>query len=260
MKAVFLTSSFNNYTKIGKQKVATKIDNTNHFVDRLKLFLPIINSVAFVSSNPDDFEKTDNYVQIFLESFALEGYNIKNAFILDHRIKENIKDVILKSDLIIAMGGHVPTQNRYMKEISLKEILKEYNGVYIGQSAGSMNACESVYVQPETKEEFYDKNFNKNLTGLGLTDIMIMPHTNNAKKYEIDGTTQYDMCLQDSYIFHHYGIVDSGFVEILDNSIRFYGETIYFSNGTNKTLCKNGQIYDLLESQLKNNFNLYKKP
>lgn len=241
MKTVFLTSSFNNYTKINGEKVATKIDNTNHFMDRLRLSVPKIDNIVFVSSNPDGYEKTDDYAKIILQSLKLENYDIKNVTILDNRFKGDIKNAILNADVVLAMGGHVPTQNKFMHKIDLPKILKEYKGVYIGQSAGSMNASKIVYSQPEEKEEFYDPNYNKKLVGLGLTDIIIMPHMNNATKYEIDGTTQYDMCLKDSYDFHHYGIVDSGFVEIADNTTTVWGRTTYFCNGKETLVCKNGE-------------------
>ena len=50
------------------------------------------------------------------------------------------------TDLIILAGGHVPTQNRYFQEINLKSLLKNYQGVILGISAGTMNSAETVAV------------------------------------------------------------------------------------------------------------------
>lgn len=38
---------------------------------------------------------------------------------------------------------------KYFEEIGLREILKDYNGVIIGQSAGSLNLATIVVCAPE---------------------------------------------------------------------------------------------------------------
>ena len=48
------------------------------------------------------------------------------------------KEKLLNYDVILLAGGHVPTQNCYFKEIDLKEKIKDFQGIVIGISAGSM--------------------------------------------------------------------------------------------------------------------------
>lgn len=241
MKAIFLISNFCNYHKENGVKVANKCNNSNHFIDELRKVEKTFKSVALIASDPDNFKKSAEYAGLIVDALNLDGFKIENKNIIDHSFDGNIKDTVLASDLVILMGGHVPTQNKYFKEIGLKDILSKYDGVVIGQSAGSMNAAEMVYCQPESYEEFYDKNFQKSLIGLGLTKLKIMPHINNAKIDEIDGTTTMDMCLKDSYLYPHLGIVDSGFVEIKDGIDSVFGQAIYIKNGEIVSVCENGQ-------------------
>ena len=242
---LFLTSSLDCYRKTENGKEATRCNNINHFVDRLKAHTNKIRNFVFIASNPDGASKTDEYSSIIVKALNLDGFGIQNVIIMDHRFDGDIEDVILSADCVFLAGGHVPTQNAYFNEIKLKQILKNYNGIVIGQSAGSMNCAEEVYVQPECREEFYDKSFKKLITGLGLTKIKVMPHMNRAMTDEIDGTTAYDMCLEDSKTITHYGITDSGFIEISGGKALSFGATVLFKDGECIRLCENGESVEV---------------
>jgi len=69
----------------------------------------------------------------------------------------------------ILTGGHVPTQNSFMKKLQLKEKLQDWNGLIIAWSAGSMNCAEMVYAGPEFPGEAVDPNYQRWITGLGIT-------------------------------------------------------------------------------------------
>ena len=245
MKKLFLTSWIGGYDRADETKTPIKLNNTNHFVDRLRLACPKINSITYIASNPADFEKCDDHSSRLMANLRLEGFEPNNIFIVDDRTDFDIKSAIDNSDIVFLAGGHVPTQNKFFKRIGLKEILQDYNGVVIGQSAGSMNCAEVVYVQPEEPEDFADPNFEIQISGLGLTKYNIMPHINFAKDYEYDGVTVYDMCIKDSENIYHYGIVDGGFLEIDDKSAMSYGETYLFKDGVCRRLCGNGQSIEV---------------
>lgn len=263
MKVLFLTSSLGCYDKItiGDEtiKQVKKCDNTNHFIDRLKSYSKKLNNVVFLASNPDDREKSIGYSGLTIQSLNLDDFEIKNASIIDHNFDGNIKDAILSADCVILMGGNVPTQNRYFKEIGLKEILEQYSGIVIGQSAGSMNCSKIVYTQPEKDEEFEDDTYQRQISGLGLVNFPIMPHINDANEVdELGHQTVMQMCLEDSYTIPHYGIVDYGFIEVVNGKATAYGETFYISNGKCVKICDNGETLDLNEEVLFSNFELNK--
>ncbi|MBQ7798443.1 MAG: Type 1 glutamine amidotransferase-like domain-containing protein [Clostridia bacterium] len=238
---LFLTSSLDCYRKTENGKEATKCNNLNHFVDRLKSYKQKIRNFVFIPGYPDGASKTDEYSNIIIQALNFDGFGIENLVIIDHRFDGNIEKTILSADCVFLGGGHVPTQNAYFKEIGLKQILDKYDGVVIGQSAGSMNCAEIVYAQPEIEEEFYDKSFKKLITGLGLTEIKVMPHMNRAKTDCIDGITTYDMCLEDSKTITHYGISDSGFIEINGDKAISFGPTVLFKGGKCIELCGEGE-------------------
>lgn len=245
MKAIFLTSSLNNYYKENGVTVAINIDNSNSFVTNLKKVNENIKKICFIPSSPKNKEKTKAYSDIVFKSFNLDC-GCKECVVIDEDSK-NIKEEILSSDLVFLLGGHVPTQNEFIKKINLKEILKDYEGIVVGQSAGSMNCSETVYIQPECEEEMLDKDFDKLATGLGLTKLIVMPHINRAKTDELLGVSAYDMCLEDSKYIPHIGFVDSGFIQIDENGINLYGEGYLFKDGKCTKICKNGETINLEE-------------
>ena len=220
MKAIFLTSNLGSYkidVKNGQPFTQViKCNNSNHFIDRLKAVSTKYDNLVFIASNPDKTNKTDEYASIIFNSLNLDDFKIKNLTIIDHRFSENIEQTFLSADLLFLAGGNVPTQNNYFKEINLKEILKKYKGVLIGQSAGSMNCSKVVYTQPETDEEFNDPNYNRQISGLGLIDFSVMPHMNFADNVDEKGHPSImQRCLEDSFSNPHYGICDYGFIEVL---------------------------------------------
>lgn len=242
MKRIFLTSSLGGYTKtIQGNEVVEKIikcDNTNGFIDRLKQVVPKISTFVFIASNPDGVEKTDKYAYNIVKALNLDDFEIKNLTTIDHRFNGDIEKTILTADVVFLAGGNVPTQNKYFKEIGLKEILKQYQGVLVGQSAGSMNCSDIVYAQPEEFEEFEDSNFQREIRGLGLVNFTIMPHMNSANEIDEFGhPTVMQMCLEDSFKIPHYGICDYGFIEINDNKAVAYGKTFFIKNGSCVELC-----------------------
>lgn len=251
MRRIFLTSSLGGYRKVVKGdktiKEIIKCDNSNNFIDRLKDVVPRIKSFVFIASNPDNPKKTDEYSNTIVKALNLDGFGIEDVYIIDHRTMGNIPKIINSSDMVFLAGGNVPIQNKYFNEINLKSILNKYNGVLIGQSAGSMNCSKIVYTQPEEDEEFEDKNYKRKLTGLGLVDFTIMPHINSANKIDEKGhPSAMQMCLEDSYQMPHYGICDYGFIEIHGDSAIAYGKTFVIKNGECIQICEDKEKIKLL--------------
>ena len=256
MKAIFLTSSLGGYKKVKKGnevvKEIVKCDNSNSFIDRLKLISPKINTFVFIASNPNGFNKTDEYANIIINALNLDGFEIKNLKIIDNRFDGDLENIILSADVVFLAGGNVSTQNNYFKEIKLKSILEKYQGVLIGQSAGSMNCSKIVYTQPEEDYEFEDENYQRQISGLGLVDFAIMPHMNYANEVDEQGhSSVMQMCLEDSFSIPHYGICDYGFIEIKDNKTISYGKTLLIKNGKCIELCGDKEKTEILQDHLK---------
>ena len=115
------------------------------------------------------------------------GLSLSGFDILDRNSACCTKELVDKADLIIAMGGHVPTQNSFFQEIDLKKHLQEFRGIWIGSSAGSMNSATLVYAQLELEGEVIDSTYQRFVPGLGLTEKMILPHYSSWKNEVVDG-------------------------------------------------------------------------
>ena len=249
MKTIFLTSSLENIIRTENGRVAKKCDNSNFFVDRVRAHISKINTLVFFASSPDDYEKNDMFSTITQQSLNLDGFGIENLIVVDHRFNGDLEKTIMSADVLFLTGGHVPTENTFFHQIGLKDIIAKYDGIIIGQSAGSMNCAKTVYAPPESPEEITPE-YSSILPGLGLTNIRIMPHMAFCYDDNVDGKgkSTYDFCIEDSYDYPVYGIYDTGFVEISDGKAIAYGKTLLIKNGECHELCVDKENVEISET------------
>lgn len=128
-------------------------------------------SITYISSIPDNHERTDDQVSRFNNCFSNIGITFSNTYYIDSRIsKEDAKDYINNSDIVFLLGGSPDLQMKFINEYELNEVIANAN-IVIGVSAGSMNQGERV-VYKDDFENFVMKDYK----GLGLTDSNIFPH------------------------------------------------------------------------------------
>ena len=164
-----------------------ELHNEYHWVEDLLKYLHFPCHALLVASSPDEIEKTRRYAQEIVDVMEKHGLSLSGFDILDRNSARCTKELIDKADMIIAMGGHVPTQNSFFQEIDLKKHLQEFRGIWIGSSAGSMNSATLVYAQPELEGEVIDSTYQRFVPGLGLTEKMILPHYSSWKNEVVDG-------------------------------------------------------------------------
>lgn len=164
-----------------------ELHNEYHWVEDLLKYLHFPCHALLVASSPDEIEKTRRYAQEIVDVMEKHGLSLSGFDILDRNSARCTKELIDKADMIIAMGGHVPTQNSFFQEIDLKKHLQEFRGIWIGSSAGSMNSATLVYAQPELEGEVIDSTYQRFVPGLGLTEKMMIPHYSSWKNEVVDG-------------------------------------------------------------------------
>ena len=164
-----------------------ELHNEYHWVEDLLKHVHFPCHALLVASSPDEIEKTRRYAQEIIDVMEKHGLSLSGFDILDRNSACCTKELVDKADLIIAMGGHVPTQNSFFQEIDLKKHLQEFRGIWIGSSAGSMNSATLVYAQPELEGEVIDSTYQRFVPGLGLTEKMILPHYSSWKNEVVDG-------------------------------------------------------------------------
>ena len=232
----FLTSS----PVIGRTAV---LNPANGFLDELRKVYSHPRSVLFICSNPDAYEMTDAFSASVQKAFAQEGFLFSSLQILDRRTQNQCGDMIQAADMIFLSGGHVPTQNWFFQEIGLAEKLKEFEGIVIGISAGSMNSAQTVYAQPELKGEAVSKSYQRFLPGLGLTKTMILPHYQMIKYLILDGLrVMEDITYPDSMGRSIYALPDGSYLLLKDGREELHGEAWLISDGEIRLINRENQV------------------
>lgn len=215
----------------------TGLNDDNRFLENLYKYLPKKVSVLIMSSDPYSKEMNDGNVEFMREELPKSGFEVEKVDICDDKHRELVNHMN-EYDLVLLAGGHVPTENKFFKEISLKDRIHEYKGVVMGISAGTMNQAELVYAMPELEGESLDPNYERYITGLGLTHINIIPHYQWLKTVILDGKNMIEeIAVGDSYGRKFYGIVDGAYVLVEDGVHTLYGEGYLICDGEIKKIC-----------------------
>ena len=214
----------------------------NGFVDNLRSCLPENPRCLFVASAPDDIAFTDRVAEEMAACFYEAGLGFSELTRLDRRNQADARLLIWESDFIILSGGHVPTQNTFFGEIGLRELLQNYQGVILGISAGTMNAADRVYIQPEEPGESVPE-FQRFGEGLGITDVNVLPHYQTAKDKYLDGRKLYeDITFADSWGECFHVFPDGTYLLIRDGRTTLYGEAYRLQDGCMEQISQSGDI------------------
>lgn len=178
----FLVSS--PFTEPGKP-----LNENNKFVE--KLLKCEHHRALMITSDPSDIGFTEGFSYAVRHTMELSGIIFEDYQILDGRNKQHTQELVHASDFIILGGVHVPTQNAFFAESGLRNHMKSFDGTVLGISAGSMNAASIVYAQPEEEGEAVDPKYSRFLEGLGLTNVMLLPHYQDTKDRILDAVVYY---------------------------------------------------------------------
>ena len=253
---LILTSCLDLYSKTAEGiRIAHNFGNENGILDLITKLTPKQENFVFVASVEDNPVATDIYANITFESFKLT-FPFKNYIVLDGRNKDKAKEIIESADFIFLCGGHVPTQNAFFKNINLKEIIKNTKALIVGGSAGSMNCANIVYAQPELEGESLDENYSRYLTGLGLTDISILPHFHERIDNTLDDKLILtEISLPDSCVRPFIAYSDGAYIYDNGETQIMYGQSYLFEGGSYKQITNPSTVTDitnLVNSKFKN--------
>ena len=218
----------------------------NAFVENLRKYVAPGGRFLVIAAYPDGAARNDEMAQTFAECFAWHGMGFAQVDVLDSRNLDRAAELVAASDVILLAGGHVPTENAFFKQIGLRELLRGYRGVIMGVSAGSMNAADIVYVQPEESGEAIDPTFVRWMQGLGLTDKNILPHYNMVRDNILDGLRLFeDVTYPDSVGHPLYVLMDGSYILEQSGQSVLYGESYLLHNGVMERICSEGESVTL---------------
>ncbi len=245
---VMLTSSLGGSSKVNGVRVPSVLIQRNGLLDNLRAIWTPNANVLIICADPDDFKKNDEVCSCLENSLPMSGLSISGIDKCDSR-NTGAVDALESIDVLILAGGHVPTQNRFMKQLRLRERLSDYHGIVVAWSAGSMNCADIVYAGPELEGEAIDPSYQRWLPGVGLTDINIFPHFQSLKDDWLDGMRLIeDITYADSVGHEILALNDGSYVLIDDGKVTLYGEAYRIKDRQRWKICKDGESVILSEN------------
>lgn len=267
---IFLTSSPTG--PLDHSRAVDGLDDKNKFVENLRKYWKEEMKTLYITAMPADAHINEEIRRGMAETFARRGFSFASASegacmgkagnvsdeagmsgpsdskdgfdIWDDRTEDFSAEVLHSYDLIILGGGHVPTQNEFFQRIGLREKIQGFKGVILGISAGTMNSADVVYAQPELDGEAVDPNYQRYLTGLGLTKTQVLPHYQMIKDSELDGMRVFeDITYGDSMGREFVALPDGSYILIETEEDRetIWGEAYLIKDGAIQQICSENE-------------------
>ena len=224
------------------------LDARNGFVDRLAACWKPDSRAVIVSADPGNTALNDEMAQTFAGALAYHGLTLRNMTLIDARNERDAARILTLADFVILAGGHVPTQLAFFEQLGLRALLREFTGTVMGISAGTMNCARTVYVQPELPGESLDPDFVRFAPGLGLTELMLLPHYQRVRHFTLDGRRLYeDITYADSMGNTFFVLPDGSYFYQDENGLLLCGEGYRLQDGILEQLTQNGDVLDMEE-------------
>lgn len=200
----------------------------NRFVEHLQACFVPGSAGVIIAASPEEHDLNDEMARTFEGCFAYHGMKLSRMTLIDSRNPHELPRAIAASGVVILGGGHVPTQNAFLRQLGLKELLRGFDGLVMGISAGTMNCASTVYAQPEMPGESIDPSYQRFIPGLGLTEINVLPHYQETRHFTLDGQRLFeDITFADSHGRCFYALPDGSYV--YNNTI--WGEAWRIADG-----------------------------
>lgn len=233
---VFLTSSPTG--PLDGSRLVDGLDEKNSFVRNLKKDWKENKRCLMITAAPSCHAQNDEMTAFFRGAVEKAGLPAAAFDLWDDRSPDLSKETLHSYDVVFLGGGHVPTQNQFFHQIGLREKIQDFAGIVIGISAGTMNAADTVYAQPELEGESVDPGYARFLPGLGLTKTMILPHYQMVKEAVLDGRRLYeDITYADSYGKRFLVLLDGSYLLVKDGMETVWGEAYQISDGEISRVC-----------------------
>lgn len=219
----------------------------NGLIDALKEDWPAQPArCLFIAANPDDCEQNAAIADDFAKRLNESGLRVDAFDVCDAANPETPVRRLTDYDFLLLGGGHVPTENDFFREIGLFERIRDYRGIVMGISAGTMNCAEIVYAQPELEGEATDPDYRRFIPGLGLTPCQILPHFQSVKDDILDGMRLFeDITFADSFGNAFIAIPDGSFVLQRDGLPILRGKGYLVAEGQIAQICEDGETLPL---------------
>lgn len=244
MRAI-LSSLLGGSSKVNGARVPAPIFEANGLAELLREMWVRDARVLLVAADPQDRGKNDALRDCFRQALPMSGLSVSSVEVCDGRNPE-IVGTLGQTDVLILTGGHVPTQNRFLKALGLRERLADFRGLLLAWSAGAMNCARHVYAGPELEGEAVDPGYERWLEGLGITGLNLFPHYQALRDTTLDGLRMMeDITLPDSLGHEFIALNDGSFVLIDGPRETLYGQAYRIRDGEVSRLCGDNETVKL---------------
>lgn len=234
---VFLTSSPTGPLD-GSRRV-NGLDEKNSFARHLKKYWRADSRCLMIAASPSSYERNDEMTAFFRDAVQKAGLSVSAFDLWDDRTEEYSREKLRGYDAVFLGGGHVPTQHEFFERLRLRELMKGYEGIVIGISAGTMNSADIVYAQPELSGEAVDPEYVRFFKGLSLTKTMILPHFQMTRNQLLDGERLIeDITCRDSLGRVFLALPDGSYLLSDNQTETVWGEAYQISEGEIRQICR----------------------
>ncbi len=185
-------------------------------IDREALKEAEKKSVYILNLSSNDEERRNKEMVIFDSYFKELGANEVNF--ISATAPDEVSDIINQTGILYLPGGDTELLLKNLREKNLVELIRNFKGIIIGNSAGTQLLCKKATIFPS---KFVNEFFV--LDGLGLVDFFVDVHYNE---------THDDKLLELSDKEDIYAITENNVI-IVDSqgSKKYMGEVYLFSKG-----------------------------
>lgn len=242
---LFLTSSPCDDNVPAGVRLPCILDAANGFVSRLRACWKPDSNMVIVAADPHNVPLNEEMKDTFYRAFLYHNLTISSMTLIDARNERDAAKLIALSDCVMLAGGHVPTEMAFFNQLGLKNLLRDYTGVVIGISAGTMNCARTVYVQPEEPGESHP-DFRRFAPGMGVTRFQILPHYQKVKDNILDGKRLFeDVTYADSMGHTFFALPDGSYIYQDHEETTLLGKGYRLKNGIMEQLTGDGDVLNL---------------
>ena len=194
----------------------------NKIINFLNRNIKKINSISFVTSTFDNYEKNNYYVEKMINSFEEKNIKFQNTYIIDSRLTESeMKRNINSSDIVFILGGNTLKQMEYINKYNLKNAIKNEKHILIGVSAGAINMAKKVVLAKDISDDIPSLSIYE---GIGVSDYNIEPH------YDFNDSIHFEDLIEASFYTNLIVMNDNCFIIIFLSKHNSFNHFTYCTN------------------------------
>lgn len=216
------------------------IHRRNCFLEQLKLRWKMAPRILIMAADPAS-SRNNGWIDVMKCCCEDGGLPYERIDLCDNN-RLDLADRVRSYDVLVLAGGHPQTQNGFFHRIGLGQKIKGFQGIVIGISAGSMNSASEVYIHVERPGETQLRREERFMPGLGLTDLMIIPHFQELQDEMLDGKNVIrDVACPDSEGRTFLCLNDGSYVLAEAGREVLFGEAFCLRDGVLETICRDGE-------------------